>query len=193
MKGYNSHQIDRIGNAVVYLAQKIKGLNKTQLLKLLYLIERVSVVKYQRPFFNMEFEVWKYGPVAKDVFIELTPDGSMLSRYIKTDCDCTKTTTIIPVSNFCDDEFSDADIELLDAVIEQYGELSATQLVAVTHKKNDLWYKLAVENELLDDFENGKRTSSRVTIDFSKLLDGCDLKKYNETLDTQLFINSYLK
>lgn len=193
MKGYNKHQIERIGNAMIYIAERVPGLNKTQLLKLLFLIEQDSVLKYQRPFFDVEFEVWKFGPVVKDIYIALSPDSYILDKYITTEFDCNKTTNIKATSSFCDDEFSDCDIALMDAIINKYGQCTASQLVDITHKKNGLWYKQAIEADLIEAFDNRYTMSSSVVIDFSKLLDGCDREHYMDNLETSSFINNYIK
>lgn len=193
MKGYNKHQIERIGNAMIYIAERVLNLNKTQLLKLLFLIEQNSVLKYQRPFFDVEFEVWKFGPVVKDIYIALSPDSCILDKYITSECDCNKTTNIKAASDFCDDEFSDCDIALMDSVIKKYGQFTASQLVEITHQKKGLWYKQAVESDLIDAFNNRYIMSSNVVIDFSKLLEGCDRQRYIDNLETASFINSYTK
>lgn len=49
----------KIGNAVVYIAQRVPNLSKTKLLKLLYLMEEYSVKRFKTPFLGLPFEVWQ--------------------------------------------------------------------------------------------------------------------------------------
>jgi len=50
MKTYSRSDIEKIGNAIIYLAERIPDLSKTKLLKLLYLLEETFAKKYQLPF-----------------------------------------------------------------------------------------------------------------------------------------------
>jgi hypothetical protein len=45
---YTKEVIDKLGNAMVYMARKVPGLSKTKLLKLIYLLEEVSVKRNKR-------------------------------------------------------------------------------------------------------------------------------------------------
>lgn len=190
MKTYSKTQLDRIGNTIIYLADKIPALNKTQLLKLLFFIEEFSVLHYHRPFLSLKFEVWKLGPVAKDIFIDLSSDGALLKKYVKIQCNCNNTTTIIPIKPFSDDEFSDNDIVLLDSIVKKFGKNTAQRLVKITHQKDGIWHKLAEENNLLADFETGSLTSTDIQIDLTALLDDCSKEFYSEQCEAQHFFNS---
>ena len=69
----------KLGNAIIYIAHHTSSLSKTKLLKLLYLMEERMALKYHVPFIGIPFEVWQAGPVAKDVFIDLS-DGPYISE-----------------------------------------------------------------------------------------------------------------
>ena len=45
-----NYQVEKIGNTVVYLSQKIPTLKKTKLLKLLYILDEISIKKTGIPF-----------------------------------------------------------------------------------------------------------------------------------------------
>ena len=82
---------NKIGNAVVYLAQHIDNLSKTKLLKLLYLMEEYSVVRFQTPFLGLPYEVWQAGPVAKDIFIDLSETPVLLDGFVRKKVEADKT------------------------------------------------------------------------------------------------------
>ena len=72
----------KLGNTVVYIAHYTSNLSKTKLLKLLYLMEERMALKFHVPFIGIPFEVWQAGPVAKDVFIDLSDGPFLLKRLI---------------------------------------------------------------------------------------------------------------
>lgn len=152
---------------------------KTKLLKLLYLMEETMAKVYHAPFLALPYEVWQFGAVQKDLFAELS-DGcpSILKDYIAQ----SKDGNFIAKKGFDDDEFSDAEIEMMESVMRKYGDKTATQLVSLLHKKDSLWYRTAKEKGVLSLFKNGQATTSAYTIDLSADLDECQKEDYLQTL-----------
>jgi uncharacterized phage-associated protein len=186
---YTKDTISKIGNAMIYLAQNIEYLSKTKLLKLLYLIEEHSVVVYKTPFFGIGFKVWKLGPVAEDIFIDLSGDNEqpqLFSGFIRTGKK-NNTTVIVPVGDFCDDEFSDNEMDTLESIVKTYGKYGAEKLVEVTHRSTSLWDKAVKENGLEKHFETSNHTD--LEIDFSKLLSGREAEFYKDAVKTKLLFN----
>ena len=60
----------KLGNAVVYIAERARYPYKTEVLKLLYLMEEQMVQKYHVPLLAIPFSVWRMGPVSVDVYEE---------------------------------------------------------------------------------------------------------------------------
>lgn len=189
LQPYSNSEIDKLGNAVVYLAERVKPLSKTKLLKLIYLIEEYAVRTYGLPFFNLDFSVWKLGPVSRDVFVDLSSDEPvLLSKYITRNIDPDGSVFISAKRSFSDDEFSDNEMELLEHITETFQTTSAAELIELTHRKHSLWYLTAQENGVLEHLESGHLNSTGISIDFSRLLEGMPLKK--EIYQDQL---NYLK
>ncbi len=188
MKAYSKEDIEKIGNTIVYFAEKINELSKTKLLKLLYLLEESYVKRYSIPFLEIEFEVWQAGPVARDIFIELSDSPDLLHNFIKIS-KTAEATYIKPIINFCDDEFSDNEIEMLETVVEKFGRLSASELVHLTHRKSSNWYHVAKQNNLLHLFEKGLTKSSDEKIDFSWYLDEENKTIYNAQIEHNKLID----
>ena len=46
---------------------------------------KVSLKRYHVPFLALPFEVWQAGPVAKDVFIDLSDGPYILKDFVKTE------------------------------------------------------------------------------------------------------------
>jgi len=167
---YTQADLAKLGNALIYLIEQVGPISKTKALKLIYLLQEVSVKNSGLPFFNMPFLVWRLGPVAEDVFVDLSAEEPvLLARYInRREEDCK--TFIEALQPFSDDEFSDNEMGLLEMVAQNYGSLSAERLVEVTHRPHSLWYQTARENGVLDYLEQGRMTTTPYEIDFSRLL-----------------------
>lgn len=166
---YTADQIAKLGNTLIYLAEKLDFLSKTKALKLLYLLDEISIKKSGIPFLNLHYEVWKFGPVDQDIYIELSSQPNLLKAYIDRSVEDDKT-YIKAKKTFCDDEFSDNDLALLDSIVQHFGNKSSRELVAFTHKKESPWYQLAKENGLLEKLEKKEINSTELVIDLGMLV-----------------------
>ncbi len=173
---------NKIGNAVVYITERVPNLSKTKLLKLLYLMEEYSVKRFQTPFLGLPFEVWQAGPVVKDLFIDLSETPVILDGYVEKEVVDDKT-YIKATKTFSDDEFSDNDITVMEDILRRYGKKTAKQLVELTHRKDGLWYATAKRNNLLEGFEQKVINNSDCQIDLSECLTGCSQEFYREQMD----------
>lgn len=181
----SEYQIDKIGNTLIYLSNRIGGLSKTKALKLIYILDELSILKSGIPFFNLKYKVWKFGPVSEEVFIDLSDEPVILKDYI--DINTGETGTIIkPMTKFNDDEFSDNDIDLLDYVIEEFGHKSAKELVSYTHRPNSPWYNTAHQNSVLELLNNEEINNTEVVVDMSSLINHDERKKaiYNDYIES---------
>ncbi len=177
---YTKNQLDKLGNTLIYLCEHLEKASKTHLLKFIFIIEEISILKFGIPFFNLRFDVWKLGPVSKDLYVELTDELNLLEPYIKKE---TKDgiTVILPKMDFSDDEFSDNEIKLLDEIIERFRYCTADELINFTHKKNSPWYNTALRNGVLELLETGKITTTDFEINLAEALanDSDKLMLYN--------------
>ena len=135
---YYQEQIDKLGNALVYLIDQMGSLPKTSLLKLVYIIEEKSIEKRSIPFFNLDFEVWKFGPVCQNLYVEFTEEPTIFKDYIKKR-NTRNGYVFDKVNSFNDDEFSDSDIALMDEIINEFSGANCSDLVEYTHRENSLW------------------------------------------------------
>lgn len=189
---YTRPQIDKIGNAIIYLATHIPELNKTKLLKLIYLLEEISIKKYGFPFFNIRFDVWKFGPVSKDIYVELSDTPDLLDKFLTID-KCEDTTFIHPKIAFDDDEFSDNDMKILEYVAINFKNTTAKQLVNLTHRKHSPWYQTALQYGLHERFALGQLNSTNIEIDFSSLFEDENSKTFYLENKELLSFSDHLK
>jgi uncharacterized phage-associated protein len=170
---YTKNELDKLGNALIYLCQKISPytkVSKTHLLKLIFIIEETSIRKYGIPFFNLRFDVWKLGPVSKDLFAELSDEPALLSDYISKEETDKGNFVICPKKDFSDDEFSDNDFEILKEVAERFKYCTAKELINFTHRKDSPWYLAAQKHGLVDALEEGKLNTTDIEIDLSEII-----------------------
>lgn len=178
---FSSESKAKIGNTIIYIANHTGKLSKTKLLKLLFMMEEAMVSKYHTPFLAVPYEVWKWGPVQKDLFADLSDNLFLMKEYITAYYSDDKK-YFKAKKEFCDDEFSQAEISMMDEVLNTYGKMTAAQLEKILHQPDTLWYNAAKRNDVLCSFDNGTCNSTDIKIDFSELLDSSDKEEYLESL-----------
>lgn len=178
----------RLGNAVMYIAAHAKYPYKTEVLKLLYLMEERMVQKYHVPMLSIPFSVWRLGPVSVDVFEELSDGPVLLDDFISLPFNG-QGIIVKPIKDFDADEFSDAELQVMAEVMARYGQMNSEELIAETHKEGSLWRETAKEHGLLEDFEECRANSSNVVIDMGRQLCPDDREYYHETLENRMAAN----
>src|SRR5690606_29899205 len=166
---YSTEELAKIGNAIVYFSQKISLLSKTKLLKLLYILDEIAIERSGIPVLNLRFKVWKFGPVAEDIFIELSSEASLLKNYISKEL-VGEHLYILSEVKFDDDEFTDNDINFMDEVIREFGNKSVSELIDYTHRENGPWYKTAKKNGVLHLLQDEKINNTELVIDLRELV-----------------------
>lgn len=178
----------RLGNTVMYIAAHAKYPYKTEVLKLLFLMEERMVQKYHVPMLSIPFSVWRLGPVSVDVFEELSDGPVLLSEFVTLQFNG-QGIMVKPSRAFDEDEFSDAELEVMREVMDKYGDMNSEQLINLTHSEGSLWRVTAEEHGLLEDFEQNRANSSTVVIDMGRQLCPDDRAYYNETLENRQVAN----
>lgn len=173
---YRAVNNEKIGNLLVYLATKIPDLGITKLSKLLFLIDERAVKETGVPITWVEYEAWHLGPVPKEIYFQIKHDENVLdkgkeqklSQFVEpvpSQMGTYDGLLIKPRVAFCDDEFSDYELELIDSVIASHGTKTAAELVKLTHSEDSLWAKVVEKEGLRPQFDSGiKRTSVTVNL-----------------------------
>lgn len=170
LKIYTPSQIDKLGNVLIYLCERIKPASKTHLLKLVFIIEEIAIKKFGIPFFDLRFDLWKLGPVSKDLFVELTDEPNLLASYISKEEHDAKS-VFVPKKEFSDDEFNDNEIALLTEIVDRFKYCTAKELINYTHRKNTPWYNTAQKHGLLELLESGKTNTTDIEINLSEIIE----------------------
>lgn len=162
-------QLEKVGHAIIYLAERIKPLYKTKVLKLLYLLDEASVKEVGIPMFALEYRAWRMGPVSKEIYVDIDDGPHLLKEHIRVVHD-ENGDRVEAAKPFDDGEFSDRDMRLLESIVADLGHHNARDLVDITHDKDSLWYQLAKENNLLEAFKQEQRNTSDVVLDLGRLV-----------------------
>lgn len=173
---YTPQHIDKIGNTIVFLASRIKNISKTKLLKLLYILDEISIKKSGIPFLNLEYKVWKFGPVASELFVEFSSSPSMLKDYIIRK-HSKGHDYIVAKKEFNDDEFTQNEIELLEFVVERFNSASADDLIDFTHRKLSPWYNAANRHSVYHLLQNESISTTDYKVNMKELIDYDERKK----------------
>lgn len=119
--------------------ENVEELTQMKVMKLLYYVQGVYLVLYNKRAFDEDIYAWKYGPVVKSVHNEYSGKRS-----------------IIP-ENFTEQERSDYNqiqddsslAPVLGAVNEAYGDMSAIELMKQTHSERP-WKETEQDNVIKD-------------------------------------------
>jgi uncharacterized phage-associated protein len=156
--------------AINYLAQKEGGMiDKLKLIKLIYLADRYHLRRYGRPIINDTYLAMPLGPVGSSVkdIAEFSAflaeeEKDYAGKYIAVK---KQDNIVVSVNDIDTDVFSKTDIEALDFVHKEFGELKPSKLVDITHEypewekfKNVLESKTTTREPMtyVDFFENPK-------------------------------------
>lgn len=177
--------VDKVGNLIIYLVDNIKRKYKqdlylTKLLKLLYIIDETAVEETAATVTGLEYRVWKMGPVAFEVYKDFNYNNSEEFSCFAESIGTGDSSIIKSVNKFDDSEFSDYEIDLIDRVIDKYGNLNGSHLIELLHEEGSLWEKIVTEKKIR--FSSEKNTS-QYKIDLSE--------KLTEEYKKQLFRNSF--
>lgn len=162
-----------IGNLMILLAERCKPLYHTKLLKLLFLIDEESMKKTGVPITWLDYKVWQLGPVADDVFFSKLPGYNKFSEYVSFNHLGDGSCIIKSIATFDDGEFCDLDLEIINSVIDKYGNKSSKELVELTHQEGSIYD--TTKKKYGVEFSGANRTSD-IEIDFKELLDNTSKK-----------------
>jgi uncharacterized phage-associated protein len=168
---FNQELIEKIGNAMIFICDNTnpRKMSKTKMLKMIYIIDETSVKKTGFPVFNLDYRVWKFGPVDTELFLELNSGPYVLKEYI-TRVTNDNRTYIRPKKKFEDDEFSDNEINTMTLICNEYDDCTGQELIAITHKEKSPWYNKAKEHNVLEKLNNETLSTTDIKIDLSEVI-----------------------
>ena len=116
-----------------------------QLQKLTFLAHGWSFPFLDDPLVHEPVEAWQYGPVFRDLYNSLKRYGSNIVPNVP------KSFSELVANITGDSTLSEEEENLIEFVYSKYGDLSAGQLVTLTHKKDSPWYRTE-QDEVIERF-----------------------------------------
>ena len=166
---------EKIGNLLIYLAENLKPLYHTKLIKLLYLIDEESVKDSGVPITWLDYKVWQYGPVSPAIY-EIHYKDNCFTEYVSCE-QHEHGRLIIPKRDFSNEEFCQHELDLIEQVARIYKSVNAEDLVGKVHGEDTLWSITKKENKIEFDSEIAKITN--YSIDLSRLIEDDEIKMDN--------------
>lgn len=139
-----------VGNTILDRAWS-EGIDITpmKLQKLIYIVYKEYYKKTGRSLFPERFEVWKYGPVVRDVYDAFKEYGSNAIKNFFKESDGG-----VYVVN---EESSTIFKEVMDYTWDKYKVFDGIRLSEMTHKQDTAWYKAAKAHQVFlsdEDIKN---------------------------------------
>lgn len=125
-----------VANSIIKLANDrgIRDLSPMKLQKLMYFTQFWYVKNFEHFLINDNFVRWKFGPVIPSIYYELKNYGSMhVDSYIRQ-LSPNNEAVVYMIAN--DD---DRAWQLLDKVLDKFGNLDGFELSALTHREKSSW------------------------------------------------------
>lgn len=120
-------------------------IDKMKACKLIFLADRAHLRKYARPIINDNYFALQYGPIpskTKDI-IEYKNNEASSYQYRDMFISKIENNNFTSFNDFDPCYFSDSDIEIMNKIYSDFGELSASRLLNITHKYPE-WKKFEV-------------------------------------------------
>ena len=115
---------------------ELLSISNLKLQKLLYFAQGYSLAIIGKPLFYEEIEAWDFGPVVPVSYREFKMYGAneipKIESYYNMDFDIEY---FLEEISFNEDMFTEAEKLIMDAVVNQFGLLTANDLVAITHNQ----------------------------------------------------------
>ena len=171
----------------------------TELLKLIYLIDKKSVEKTGFSITKEDYQIWQYGPVLKDLYYCVVQDDLIVKGLkITVDKSKNKRQNITSISRSGEKLIPDNTVfgiienKIIKEVLEEHSAMTAKDLVNLLHSEESLWRKQAVELGIYEEIESGSTKTTEHKIDLSRLIEDDDdkLEIYLESSENHSFFKA---
>ncbi|NOQ13699.1 MAG: DUF4065 domain-containing protein [Methyloprofundus sp.] len=130
---------EKVTHMASYLLIKRGGrMSYMKLLKLLYLAERESLVKWGETMSGDKFVSMPHGPVMSSTYDLLQNRNTVWNAFINSEANCEVSIKDSVVEDDLD-ELSVAEIKILDSIFEQFGAMGRWEIRDYTHNHCKEW------------------------------------------------------
>jgi uncharacterized phage-associated protein len=140
-----THEREKLVNAIIFFARNTQYLGKIKLFKLLYLLDFAHFGTTGRSVTGLEYHAWKFGPVPVSLYQEWDEPEADLAGAI-----CIKPVqvfdyvreTVFPQAEFDDSHFSKRELRIMTELADRYRDVYSPEMIDVTHAENGAWAKV---------------------------------------------------
>lgn len=141
-----------VANAFIEKARTkgITDLSPMKLQKLVYFAHAWSLALTGKPLINEKVKAWPYGPVIDSIYHEFKNFGSKNITNLGTAFEGTDSDNVFDMK-YVIPRLPKEDIEasqIVDAILDTYGNRSATSLSNLTHEKGSAWCETQSEHKM---------------------------------------------
>lgn len=139
------HEREKLVEAVLFFAQKVRKLGKTKLFKLLYFLDFEHYQHTGRPVTGLDYFAWRMGPVPVSLFEELGAGDIQWGDKVQFRVTKTAAGEMLAVkalSDFDASHFSRRELRLMNRLAEEYRDANADDMVEATHVENRPWHEI---------------------------------------------------
>lgn len=146
--------LDVCRHVINYSNEKDYGISNLKLQKILYFIQAFFLISTSEPCFKERIEAWDFGPVVPEAYREYKQFGSCDIPFISHVIDFNyEDMWNSQIYEYKDNIISDENKIRIDAVVDNFADYSATDLVTITHRQAP-WknaYQRGKNNEITID------------------------------------------
>ncbi|MCD0493848.1 SocA family protein [Chromobacterium violaceum] len=141
------HEREKLKNAVLFFAGRVRFLGKTKLFKLLYFLDFEHYRDTGRSVTGIEYFAWKMGPVPVELYNEIKQDTtweSCINLERITTAKGHEMTAVRPIGEFQATHFSKRELRIMESLSRKYEKADAEDMVEETHLENLPWHQVYV-------------------------------------------------
>lgn len=129
--------LDVCRHIVNYSNEQEYGISNLKLQKVLYFVQAFFLINTQNKCFEQKIEAWDFGPVIPEAYREYKQFGSgdiptVSYIIIENPSDFWQSKVV----KYKDDIVTESDKQLIDLVVDEFSEYSASDLVELTHRQS---------------------------------------------------------
>ena len=186
------------GILLAYIANRIPNIHLRKLLKIVFLIDESFVKERGYPLTWFDYYAWAKGPVAREVYglkqgnfsefviaCKEPRDGEEKPRWVVNAKEQGLSKLQILDRML---EFSPAELNMVDAILDKYADKSADELTSLTHQPDSLWSQIVKENKLVFDAEH-KQSEVKIPLIRHIENDECLMETYEDAKWSMEFQN----
>lgn len=157
---------DKMLKVIACIFDELKEVTPLMLQKLLYFIQGLSLALSDKPIFKEDCQAWVHGPVYPDVY-------NLFRDFKYNPIDDAR----FAIFDGCEERLSKEERDVVDLVINSFGEYSAKVLEKITHH-DDSWRKArnGYDDDVLSNVIISKDSIAKYYKDISKKYDLSSLK-----------------